>query len=306
MRRRLVPSAAAAAAALSLAVTAACTDGKTVARADSLQTVATQQVALVTQLAAQKDSLTKVVLDADRFISQVDSQVGRVKGLKVKHPAGPTTFESPIEEQLHARKEMLAKVAALADRAQATAKQLADARRRELALRGKNEKLEAANAQLEADLAHEKQVITQLEETIQRQTQQIAALQSQVDSLNTSVKTISTTHYRAYYVVGTEKELLKRGVVQREGGANLLLAHPGRTLQPARTLDPAQFTEIDQRAVHEIVVPDSTRHYRLVSRQSLDAAEVAERDKSTFRGNIKITDPDKFWGGSRYLILEVR
>ncbi|HET7459098.1 MAG TPA: hypothetical protein VFJ74_15725 [Gemmatimonadaceae bacterium] len=302
--RHLVP-AAAAAAALTLAA-AACTDGKTVARADSLQAVATQQVALVTKLAAQKDSLTRVVLDADHLISQVDSQVSRVKGLKVKHPSGPTTFESPIEEQLHARKEMLARVSALVARAQETAKQLAESRRRELALRGKNEKLESANAQLEADLAHEKQVITQLEETIQRQTAQILALQTQVDSLNGAVKTVSTTHYRAYYVVGTEKELLKRGVVAREGGANLLLAHPGRTLQPARTLDPEQFTAIDQREVHEIQVPDSTRRYRLVSRQSLDAAEVAERDKTTFRGNIKITDPDKFWGGSRYLILEAR
>jgi uncharacterized coiled-coil protein SlyX len=304
MKRRLLSSAAAV-AALSLAATA-CGDAKSVARADSLQAVATQQVALVTQLAAQKDSLTKVVLDADRFISQVDSQVGHVKGLKVKHPKGPATFESPIEEQLHARKEMLARVSALVDRANETARQLAAARRRELALRGKNEKLEAANAQLEADLAHEKQVITQLEETIQRQTQQIAALQSQVDSLNTSVKTIGTAHYKAYYVVGTEKELLKRGVVAREGGANLLLAHPGRTLQPARTLDPEQFTAIDQREVHEIVVPDSTRRYRVVSRQSLDAAEVHDRDKTSFRGNIKITDPDKFWGSSRYLILEAR
>lgn len=304
MRRRLAPTVAAT-AALVLAA-AACTDTKSVARADSLQAVASQQVALVTQLAAQKDSLTHVVLDADRFISQVDSQVDRVKGLKVKHPKGPTTFESPIEEQLHARKEMLAKVSALADRAQATARQLAEARRRELALRGKNEKLEAANAQLEADLAHEKQVITQLEETIQRQTQQIAALQTQVDSLNSNVKTIGTAHYRAYYVVGSEKELLKRGVVAREGGANFLLAHPGRTLQPARTLDPEQFTAIDQREVHEILVPDSTRRYRIVSRQSLDAAEVHDRDKTTFRGNIKILDPDKFWGSSRYLILEAR
>ena len=304
--RRLVPSAAAAAAALTFAATTACTDGKTVARADSLQAVATQQVALVTQLAAQKDSLTKVVLDADRFISQVDSQVGQVKGLKVKHPKGPATFESPIEEQLHARKEMLARVSALVERAQETAKQLAAARRRELALRGENSKLQAANAQLEADLAHEKQVITQLEETIQRQTVQIAALQTQVDSLNTSVKTLGTQHFRAYYVVGTEKELLKKGVVAREGGANLLLAHPGRTLQPARTLDPAQFTEIDQRDMHEIVVPNPNRRYRLVSRQSLDAAEVSDRKRNTFRGNLHIADASKFWAPSKYLVLVER
>jgi hypothetical protein len=53
----------------------------------------------------------------------------------------------------------------------------------------------------------------------------------------------------------------------------------------------------------EITVPDTSAHYRLVSRQSLDAAEVAERNGTSFKGNLKIADPNQFWGPSRFLIL---
>jgi len=103
--------------------------------------------------------------------------------------------------------------------------------------------------------------------------------------------------------IGTEKELMARGLVVKEGGANLLIARPGRTLVPARTLDAAAFTAIDQREVKEIEVPDSTRRYRVISRQSLDAAEVADRKGTEFRGDLKITKPEEFWASSRYLIV---
>jgi len=107
-------------------------------------------------------------------------------------------------------------------------------------------------------------------------------------------------------VIGREDDLVKKGIVVREGGANLFVAHPGRTLQPARMLDPALFTAIDQREVHEIAVPDSTRQYAIVSRQSLDDADVANRDHSNFRGNLKIKDADCLWSPSKYLIIVQR
>ena len=46
-----------------------------------------------------------------------------------------------------------------------------------------------------------------------------------------------------------------------------------------------------------------SRRYRLVSRQSLEAAEVQDRKKNTFRGNLHIADASKFWASSKYLVL---
>lgn len=287
-----------------IAIAAACTNGDKL-RADSLEAITAEQLQLMDQLAAQKDSLTNVVLDADKFISTVDSQISTVKGLP-KAKRSSATLESPIEEQLQNRREMLERVEALVARAKTTANQLAEARKREAALRGDNDSLRTANEKLMARIEADQQMITELGETITRQTVAITGLQTQVDSLGLEMRSLGANHYRAYYVVGTEEELLEKGIIQREGGANLLFVRLGRTLQPARLLSPEMFTAIDQRDIRDIPLPDSTRRYQIVSRQSLDAAQVAERDRATWRGALHIADANKFWSSSRYLIIVQR
>lgn len=285
-----------------LASVSACKMSHEAARADSVQTA--EQLKLTNQLAAQKDSLMTVVLDADKFITQIDSQITRVKDLPA--PKRKKDTESPIQDQLQARKDLLVRVDALVQRAQTTARELA-------ASRGHVKRLAADSAQFLATVDNNQKMILDLNATIQRQTTRLASMQVQVDSLaganaklGTELSLLQTSSNKVYYVIGREDDLLKKGIVVREGGANLFLAHPGRTLQPARTLDASQFTAIDQREVHEISVPDSSRQYAIVSRQSLDDADVAFRDRTAFKGNLKIKDADRFWSPSKYLIIVER
>ena len=63
------------------------------------------------------------------------------------------------------------------------------------------------------------------------------------------------------------------------------------------------FTPIDTREVHAIQVPDTTKRYQIVSRQSLDDVKVATREGTSFRGSLEIPDAEKFWAASRYLII---
>lgn len=278
-------------------IAVACDNGRA-AREDSLRVVQSQQLQLMGQLSAQKDSLTKVILDADDFISKVDSKISSVKGIGGSKKKGKE-LESPIQQQLQNRKEMLARVDALVKRAKETADQLAAARQREAELKEENVMLQGENDSLHTVVDENQKMIAQFSETIERQAQTIT-------NLETELKTVGARLYTAYYVIGKEKELLGKGVVVREGGANLLIKRFGRTLQQARKLDPAMFTQIDQRETQVIVVPDSTKRYRLVSRQNLDHADVQERDGTTFTGNLKITDINGFWGPTRYLILQER
>jgi regulator of replication initiation timing len=278
-------------------VAVACDNGRA-AREDSLRVVQSQQLQLMGQLSAQKDSLTKVILDADEFIAKVDSKVSSVKGVRAKSSKGKE-LESPIQQQLQNRKEMLARVDALVKRAKQTADELAAAKEREAELKGETVRLQGENDSLRMQLDENQKMVAQFSETIERQAGQIATLE-------TEIKTVGARLYTAYYIIGKEKALLAKGVVVREGGANLLIKRFGRTLQQARKLDPDLFTQIDQRETQVIVVPDSTKRYRLVSRQNLDHAEVQERDGTTFSGNLKITDINGFWGPTRFLILAVR
>ena len=282
-----------------LVAVAAC-DGGATARGDSLQAALDEQQVLATQLAAQKDSLTRVVLDADAFLGQMDSAIKTVRGLP---RAKRASTEGPLQDQVTERQEMMERVDALVARAKGTASQLAAAQK-------KLAESEAANVQLQAQLeaqatkiAEDTKMIADLAATIERQRVQIVSLEGSLDSLNTEVRTLGSRHYQAYYVVGTEKELIEKGVIVKEGGANLLFIRPGQTLAPARVLDVADFQPVDQRDIALIPVPDSTKKYKVVSRQTLDAAEVAWRDGTSFRGDLKIAKRDEFWAPSRFLIL---
>ncbi len=212
-------------ASLSALALVACGPSPEHKRADSTAAVAAvQETQLATQLAAQKDSLTHIVLQADDFIMQVDKSMSRVKGL----PKGKKKDDNldPLARQVQNRKLVMERVDALVARAQATAAQLAKS--------NKN------NASLRQQIAADSALIVELNATIQRQTATIEGLSVRIDSLknatqqlSTQLATVETETAKAFYVVGKEDDLVKRGVIVREGGANLLIAHPGRTLHIA-------------------------------------------------------------------------
>lgn len=274
--------------------------------------VSAERAQLATQLGAQKDSLTRIVLEANTLISHIDSSVSKVKGMPKEKRANQAL--DPLARQIENRKLLMARVDALVERARATANQLA--------------KSDASNTALRAQLASDSAMITDLNSTIKRQTAMIDALSLRVDSLKgvsvqlastlaTTKTTLETTESnlvaveneknKVYYVIGKEDDLVNRGLAVREGGTNLLFAKPGRTLQIARELDPAHFTAVDLRTTQAIPMPDSTHRYRVISRQSLDHAAVTERDKDSFKGgSLAIADAAKFWAPSKFLVIVER
>ena len=282
-----------------------CTSPRERARADSAQALAAQQGLLLQKLTAQRDSVSRVLGDADDFIGKIDNTISRVKGLPPRSRE-VSTGEGSLESQVKRRKELLRRVEALVARAQDTAKQVAALKDRERLLLAENgalkDSLSAEAKRIEADARQ----IAELQGTIDQQAHTIAEMQARLDDFDRQLASERTTAARAYYVVGTKDELIKKGVVVEEGGTNLLIKRFGRTIVPARELNKDAFTAIDTRSVHEIDLPDSTKHYQIVSRQSLDDVKVGERDGTSFRGRLEIPDADRFWSASRFLIIVQR
>ena len=282
-----------------------CTSPRERAQADSARVLVAQQGLLMQRLTAQRDSVSRVLGEADDFIGKIDSSISRVKGLPGRSRAARGS-EGPLEDQVRQRKDMLRRVNALVARARETANEVA-------ALKEREHKLLAENGQLKDSLSAaaqrfivDAQEITDLKGTIEQQAQTIAAMQARLDDFDKQLAAERTASSRAYYVIGTEDELIQKGVIVKEGGTNLLIKRFGRTLGPARQLNKEAFTPIDTRAVHAIDVPDSTKRYQIVSRQSLDDVKVATREGTSFRGQLEIPDSDKFWSASRYLIIVQR
>src|SRR5512146_1834823 len=112
----------------------ACTSPRDRARADSAQALASQQRVLMDKLVSQRDSVSRLLFDADTFLSQIDHSISRVKGLPRATLVKNSSSESPIEDQLQARKQMLRRVDALVSRARETAREVAELKARQAQL----------------------------------------------------------------------------------------------------------------------------------------------------------------------------
>src|SRR4051812_43727561 len=259
-----------------LSALAACTAGRDRAFSDSMRVVVARQSVLTEKLTAQRDSVSRVLDEANTFVGKIDASISRVKGLgaATKPKRGS---EGPIEDQVRERKDMLRRVDALVTRARETAQQVSALKERERQLLAENGQLKDSLSADAQRLAADAEQLAQMRGSIEQQAQTIAALQARLDDFDKLLVAERTAANRVYYVIGTEDELVKKGVVVREGGTNLLIKRIGRTLVPARELNREAFTPIDARETHAIVVPDSTKRYAIVSRQNLDDAKIEAR-----------------------------
>ena len=267
---------------------------------------------------AQKDSLLTEVLETTQFVTDINAELAKSKSLAV----AKTTSDPGVPG---ARKDREDRKAAL-ERVQAVIAKLneSEAKLSETEARAKQSRVR--NARLLAQIETYKKTIEDLRATAEQQKTdyeaqladknvQIATLAGRVDTLS-SEKTqlegdkaaltdtvVNLTAYKntVYYAVGTKDELMKKGIITKEGSKFLVFG--GTRLEPARNLDPQSFTAIDKTQSTSIPLPRTDKKYKIVSRQSPTylASGVSKDGKIT--GSVEIAQPEEFWSASKYLIL---
>jgi hypothetical protein len=140
----------------------------------------------------------------------------------------------------------------------------------------------------------------ELQMVIDSQTVRIAALTGQLDTLSGQLGQLTNDHNAVYVVVGTKKELIEKGIVVPEGTKRYLVVG-SRPVAPARDLDPSVFTRLDRRTDRTIVLPDG--EYKIISRHSPTHTVSERTKKGMLVGALSIEEPERFWNGSRFLIL---
>jgi hypothetical protein len=237
------------------------------------------------------------------FVGELNNELARAGRLRIELSSG-AAGESKIAEAKREREALAARVRdilvqldsseARLERAQQRVTRLAG---RESALTARVTALTARLDSLRANAAAEQRSfaarVAELEGTLATLASDTVRLSARVAQLSDSVNTV-------YYVAATEQELLERGVIVREGGRRYLLAGP-RAIQPARRLRPEAFKAIDMAKTRTIPLPPG--QYRILSRHSVELIKPDTLDGGKVGGALRVTAPDEFWAGSRYLIL---
>jgi hypothetical protein len=254
------------------------------------------------QLSLQSQLIGDAATSA-RLVSEIAADLSKARiEVKGETPQAESAIQNASDELLLVQK----KVRVVLDRLSAS-----EARIRRM----RSDSTSVAKAHAEALTAYE-QTITDLRTTIERQTQEMVALSATVDSMaqvNVELKTENSTitaqnvamaaHEDSVFVaIGTEKELTEKGVIRREGGT-LLAFGRGKTIVPARTLEATDFTVLSKSQDLNIQLPEADKEYRIVSRQSLEFTTVEDPKTPLVKGALLVTDPERFWEPSKFLIL---
>lgn len=168
-------------------------------------------------------------------------------------------------------------------------------------------------------------IIAQLRKTVREKEIQIAKLRTAVASLEGERDSLTVTLARkdseiqgrdlelsnrqkaieekemnlttAYFIVGSRKQLAEEGIIKKEGG----VLGVGRTLTLADRLDPSLFRKINIKNVREIELGD-TKKRNVVSVHPADSYFFANSNGKVY---LTISDYQKFWSVSKYLVVEV-
>ena len=267
---------------------------------------------------AQKDSLLTEVLETTQFVSDINSEIAKAKSVSVNaastDPGVPGAKKDREERKvaLERIKQVIARLNESEAKLTETEARAKQSRQRNARLLAQIETFKKTVEDLKTTAVQQK---TEYETALAEKDTQIATLAGRVDTLSTEKATLETsnmaltdtvanlTTYKntVYYAVGTKDELMKKGIVTKEGSKFLVFG--GTRLEPARNLDPAAFTAIDKTQQTSIPLPRSDKKYKIISRQSPSHLTSNVTKDGKVEGSVEIGQPEEFWSPSRYLIL---
>lgn len=249
-----------------------------------------RKLAELEQVNVQKDSLMQEVAISSRLLSDINVELAKVK---VRNNRLRVSSESPITASTDT---LMAKLRYVVTRVQEVEGALGASRQRVKNLTSLSDSLRTA---FDSTVSNLQAVIATQKNTIDFLTDHVNTLTAENVALRDSLAT-------GYYVIGTRDQLKKRGILTEQGGGRVLfiLWRTGKTLQPARNLDPSLFTPIDTRQVTQIPLPVASAEYRVASLQDLEyVAEERKHNKYSGVSALTITSPVDFWRNSKFLII---
>ncbi|MGE0551795.1 MAG: hypothetical protein AB7R55_00060 [Gemmatimonadales bacterium] len=268
------------------------------------------QVMSLTTVQAAKDSLFSDLAETTKLLADINTELAKVSsGKKAVEPV--VSPESELSVSPSDRAVMLKKVQDLTARVRNSESRLAASQRRVRALTQDSDSLRTVLTDfqttidgLNAMVEGQKMTIANLEAELGETKAQVATLTQDNQVLTDTVSAMTTRENTVYYIVGTKKELIDKGLIREVGGTRFLIfTRTGETLKPVDDLDPSMFTAIDRRQVAEIPMPRADKQYKLVTNQNLAFANLPADADGKIRGTLQITNPENFWTNSRFMIL---
>ncbi len=252
--------------------------------------------AAITNELKEKDSLLTSKEDAmAEFIQSFNEIQQTLNEIKSKEKIISTSSGKHAELKKSDKEQIVSDIQTIYDLLNKNKQKVTNLNKKLKASNLKVDELELAVTNLTNQLVEKETEITDLKNQLEKLTVDFTNLNMKYnqEKMESDLKTEKLN--TAYYVVGTTKELRKNGVVTREGGFIGL----GKVAELSTTLDPGYFTKVDITQIKDI--PIGGKQVKLITPHPDDSYKLIEGATSTIK--LTITDPEKFWSISKYLII---
>ncbi len=262
----------------------------------------------IDKLSLQNDSLVTVVNQRNEVLTEIVSAFNEVErnldSVAVRQHLITVNTQQPGELQQNQKARINSEIEAI--------NKLMDANRQSLEkMTARLKKSNYKNVQLEKTIETITKQLTQKDIELTALNERLSGLNAQVAVLETSVvaiteesnqksqqlaETTSALH-TAFYVVGKSKDLQNANLIDRKGG----LLGIGKSSKLNSNIDNSKFTKIDYTQTTSIPVNNYIKIITVHPTYSY-SLEKDIKHKDLVK-NIVITDPEKFWSASKYLVV---
>ena len=262
-----------------------------------------QKIEQLSLVSSEKDSLLGEVVENSKLLSDIGAELAKVKERK-----GSVEVVSPESGPMTSREVLLGKIRNLASRVDESEARLRASQSKIRSLTGGADSMafDISGFQniIETQRLTIQSLVVQVDELEQQNVQLAEEKQVLADSnvaLMDTVQTLNVKDKTVYYVIGTKKDLIAKGLATEEGSKFLFFG--GKSLQPSRNLADSLFTSADKRELTQITFPLPDKNYKIISRQNLAYLATPIEKDAKVKGGIEIASAEEFWAPSRYLII---
>ncbi|HLG36125.1 MAG TPA: hypothetical protein VI757_14695 [Bacteroidia bacterium] len=254
------------------------------------------------------DSLLSIVNERDaainEFIASFNEVEANLDSVAVRQHIISESTDQKGELKPNQKAHINSQIAAINNLMEQNRKKLTELNRKVKNSTHKNKELENMIATINSQLAQKNVELTALNEKLNTLNAQVAQLQTSVTTLTAEGEAKSQTIaedtkalHTAYFVVGNSNELQDAKIIDRKGG----LLGIGRTSQLSGDFDNNKFTRIDYTQTGTIIV---NSEMKMVTSHPSDSYTLDKDGKNKDKvKNIVITNPEKFWSASKYLVV---
>lgn len=254
------------------------------------------------------DSLTTVLLERDSimnlFIASFNDVERNLDSVAIRQHLLIVSTDKPGEFKPNQTARINAEIEAINNLMDQNRKQIAELSRKLKNSGNKNTQLAKTIATLNDQLAQKDIELASLNEKLNNLNAQVIELQTAVTALtedgNAKAQIIieeTAALHTAYFVIGKTKDLEDDKLIDRQGG----LLGMGKTSRLSGDFDNSKFTKIDYTQTTSIAI---NSEMKIITSHPTDSYKLERdaKDKDLVK-NLIITNPEKFWSSSKYLVV---